>query len=127
MFARQTTLLTADFLGNSFRPFSAPPGAACHLSAFQPSQYVARILIGRKNGIEDVLDDPIFDHERYSLEQGHAARLEGRQGYRRCQREMLIRKDWKRQMQSARGLSLICAISGWKCRKDGELPETSAR
>ena len=49
-----------------------------------------------------MFDQSTVDHQRQSLEQGQATRFERWRAQRARQREMLVREDRKRQMQSAR-------------------------
>ena len=80
----------------------------------EPGDDIARIPVGRKNGVKDVLYFPVLDHESQALMQRHPARLECWQGKGSRKAEVFVRENRERQVQPFRSLALISRILSGK-------------
>src|ERR1700674_105809 len=78
----------------------------------EPRDDIARVPVGRKNRVEDMLDLRVTDHKCQSLQQRHPARLEGRQAQGSRKSEVFVRENRKWEMHAVRRLALIGRVLG---------------
>lgn len=64
-------------------------------------------MVGREDGVEDVVDFAVEDEERAALEEGHSAGFEGGEIEGLGEDEVLVGEDGKRQMEAFGGFVLI--------------------
>src|ERR687897_2932919 len=119
--------ITSILQGFVFYPSPLPSGVrcafrttrVCHLRSLsgwsnglqgvlrKPFDDFLRVFVGREHRVEDLLDPPVVDDERESLEQGHAPGFEHRQTQCLRKSQLLVAEELEREAEPLGRLPLV--------------------